>query len=103
MNRFGSLAVACISALVLASAPALAIVREVHNASEFSALPSTLQAGDVVVVYAGDCGGVNKKLTANAAAGNPVHIYASPLGSARFTGTTKIELAGTNMVFAGFH
>ena len=87
---------------LFAAAPASAVVREVHNATEFKALPSTLQTGDVVIVYAGDYSGINKKLTANAGAGNPVHIYASPLGSARFTGTTKIELAGTNMVFAGF-
>ena len=96
-----SLAVlACV--FLFAATPASAILREVHNTNEFKALPSALQAGDVVIVYSNDYSAISKKLTANASTGTPVQIYASPPGSARFTGKTKIELAGTNMVFAGF-
>jgi poly(beta-D-mannuronate) lyase len=99
MQQFFS-ALACM--FLFAAAPASAVVREVHNTNEFKALPSTLQAGDVVIVYSNDYNAISKKLTANASTGTPVQIYASPLGSARFTGKTKIELAGTNMIFAGF-
>jgi hypothetical protein len=71
-------------------------------AADLAKVPSTLQSGDRVVFGPGVYSGLNRKFTSAATAAQPVVIEAAPLGGAVFSGRTKIELAGENMVFAGF-
>jgi hypothetical protein len=79
-----------------------AATRRVSTAAEFRALPTPLNAGDVVIVNAGVYADVDKTLRGTGTADRPVLVYANPPGSVYFSGNTRIVLDGTYVVFAGF-
>jgi len=96
------LALACVVATSLASA----VVRHVHNASEFNSLPTTLNAGDVVILHDGVYDGLQRTITSSiaddqAAQNNPVRIYAARPGGVVVTGESRIVLRGRGIVLAG--
>lgn len=81
----------------------------VTSAAEFNStavLPSTLQAGDVVILRNGTYGGLVRTLTSNIATdeiaqSNPVRIYAETPGGVVVTGPSNLNLRGRGIVFAG--
>jgi poly(beta-D-mannuronate) lyase len=76
-------------------------VHRVHDADALCALPE-LRGGDMVVIAAGEYADVVVTIkTTQVSADRPVYVYADPLGSAVFTGLTRIVLDGDWITLAG--
>jgi hypothetical protein len=74
----------------------------ITQASGFSSLPSTLQAGDVVLVKNGTYLNVARTLNAAGTVANPVHFRAENPGQVFFGGATQFQVRGTALVISGF-
>lgn len=74
----------------------------ITQASDFSSLPSTLQAGDVVLVKNGTYLNVARTLNAAGTVANPVHFRAENPGQVLFGGATQFQVRGTALVISGF-
>ncbi|MDP4610180.1 MAG: immunoglobulin domain-containing protein [Opitutales bacterium] len=73
----------------------------ITNAAGFSSLPSTLNGGDIVTIQNGTYNNINKTITANGTALNPVQIYAVNPGNVYFSGEIRFTLKGSGMVISG--
>ena len=73
----------------------------VTSEADFSALPSTLAAGDTVEIAPGTYTNVRETFGGTGTAAAPILIYANPLGSARFEGASSFALNGSYLTIAG--
>nr|WP_238710895.1 chondroitinase-B domain-containing protein [Oceanipulchritudo coccoides] len=73
----------------------------VSSEADFSALPTTLQAGDTVRIQAGTYTDIQRTLKGTGTAGSPISVYAEPLGGAVFEGLTRFTLDGSHIILAG--
>lgn len=74
----------------------------ITQTSDFSSLPSTLQAGDVVLVKSGTYLNVARTLNAAGTVANPVHFRAENPGQVFFGGATQFQVRGAALVISGF-
>ena len=87
--------------LVCRVTPARATTYTITSAAGFSSLPSTLSAGDQIVISNGTYANIGRTLNAAGTTNNPVRMYAANPGSVFFSGGTQFVLRGTNMVISG--
>lgn len=90
-----------LASLVLFCSEVSAATYNVHNVSDVQNLP-TLSPGDIVIFHDGTYANVNKTLTGNGTAEEPIFVYAANLGGASFSGSTRISLSGSHIILAGF-
>ena len=84
-----------------------AVTHIVTDESDFNALP-TLNAGDEVILQAGNYGALDKTLVSSisddaSAQSNPIRIYAEVAGSVNVTAPSRIYLDGRGIILAGLN
>jgi poly(beta-D-mannuronate) lyase len=86
---------------VLLPSWAAAETHHVRTAAEFMALPA-LKAGDHVVVHDGKYADVEKDITGEGTAEQPIVVRAETMGGVAFAGQTYVGILGSHVTFAGF-
>ncbi|MGJ8639324.1 MAG: chondroitinase-B domain-containing protein [Opitutaceae bacterium] len=95
--------IAIITLVALAFSPSLsATVYNITNASDFDDLPSTLLAGDEVILQDGTYHDAGRTLNAAGTLANPVIVRAANPGNVFFSGEDfQLSLKGSHMVISG--
>jgi poly(beta-D-mannuronate) lyase len=89
-------------AVVLAvSGAAFGETRHVRTSADFMALPA-LEAGDQVIVHDGKYADVDKEITGEGTAAQPILIQAETPGGVAFSGQTYVGILGSYVTVAGF-